>query len=135
MSSARARRAAVLFALLLPAPAAPAAEPGPAPLEVSFRWTEANICTAFSPRIEVVGVPPGTAYLRVKLTDLNVPAYPHGGGTVPYRGSSIIPAGALNRYRGPCPPEGRHDYRLTVEALDPESRVIGRGEETVPCCP
>ncbi|HOO78233.1 MAG TPA: phospholipid-binding protein [bacterium] len=134
MSAGRGRRAAVLLAFLLGAPAA-AAEPAVAPLTVSFRWTEANICTSFSPRIEVVGVPPGTAYLRVKLVDLNVPSYPHGGGTVPYRGSPIIPAGALNGYRGPCPPEGRHDYRLTVEALDTGSLVIGRGEETVPCCP
>jgi phosphatidylethanolamine-binding protein (PEBP) family uncharacterized protein len=56
------------------------------------------------------------------MTDLDVPDYPHGGGTVAYTGSGGLPYGAF-RYRGPCPPSP-HVYRMTAEALDGSGKVL-----------
>jgi hypothetical protein len=55
-------------------------------------------------------VPPGTSRLTFNMVDLNLPSYPHGGGTISYQGGSQIAAGSFS-YKGPCPPERqRHNY-------------------------
>jgi hypothetical protein len=62
-----------------------------------------------------------------------VPTWNHGGGTVTYDGSDIIPAGALkNGYNGPCPPSGSHRYEFTVQAIDAAGVVVGIGKEAHP---
>ena len=101
-----------------------------AALDVDFSWAGTKACSSQPPEITVSGIPAGTKTLHVKLKDLNVPGYNHGGGTVDYNGGHVIPAGAFV-YKGPCPPSGSHDYRFTVEAISADGQMIlGRGSST-----
>ena len=100
-----------------------------APLDVGFSWAGTTACSSKPPAFVVKGVPEGTTRLRFRMTDLDVPTYNHGGGTVSYSGGSEIPAGAFS-YTGPCPPVGSHDYRFTVQALNADGAVIGEGSAT-----
>ena len=105
-----------------------------APLSVAFEWSSADKCATSSPAFTVSGVPEGTAKLKFKMTDLDVPSYNHGGGTVAFNGDQI-PAGAFT-YKGPCPPSGSHDYQWKVEALNAAGdTILGRGEATRPFPP
>lgn len=87
---------------------------------VNFRW-----CGA-SPEFNLRDVPKGTATLDFHMQDLMVPSYPHGGGSVPYRGEASIPCGSLSgSYRGPSPPPPQiHTYRWTVKALDASGKPL-----------
>ena len=101
-----------------------------ATLNVDFEWSDKSGCSRVSPQIRVGGIPDETQYLKVKLTDLNVPNYPHGGGEVSYEGNETIPEGALKSYEGPCPPGGSHDYEFSVQALNGERNLIlGEGKK------
>jgi hypothetical protein len=41
------------------------------------------------------------------MTDLNVPSFHHGGGTVAYSGQAAVPCGAFSSgFTGPSPPPG-----------------------------
>jgi phosphatidylethanolamine-binding protein (PEBP) family uncharacterized protein len=105
-------------------------------MQVEFTWTTADECSEVSPEIRVTGIPGTTKTLKVSLTDLDSPDSPHGGGSVRYDGSNIIPAGALNEYYGPCPPfDDQHNYSINVDAIDDSGAVVGSGEKTLPCCP
>jgi hypothetical protein len=55
----------------------------------SFAW-----CSG-SPSFTLTDVPRGTAKLQFAMTDLNVPSFHHGGGTVAYRGQPAVPCGAF----------------------------------------
>ena len=90
-------------------------------MSASFRW-----CGA-SPEFELRGVPSGTARLDLRMTDLMVPSFHHGGGVVAYSGQSTIPCGALGAgFVGPSPPKPQvHTYRFTIKALDAAGKVIG----------
>lgn len=112
---------------------------GPAELGVKFSWDGIRKCTAISPEIKITHIPEGTVSFRVKLKDLDVPDYHHGGGTVPNDGSGIIPKRALkydtglkDAYRGPCPPMGAHYYEFTVKALDSNGKVLAEGKAVEP---
>jgi len=87
---------------------------------VSFRW-----CGA-SPEFNLRDVPKGTTTLDFHMQDLLVPSYPHGGGSIPYRGEASIPCGAFSgTYRGPAPPPPQiHTYRWTVKALDASGKPL-----------
>ncbi|MBC2712178.1 MAG: phospholipid-binding protein [Desulfosarcina sp.] len=99
-------------------------------MDVDFSWEGIKACTHESPEIRVSNVPDGTEELRVKLKDIDVPAWNHGGGRVRHDGSGIIPAGALNiGYNGPCPPDGRHKYEFSVMAVNTEGVIIGFGKD------
>jgi phosphatidylethanolamine-binding protein (PEBP) family uncharacterized protein len=90
---------------------------------LSFSWGPTQKCfDPKSPPMTVSAVPAGTKKLRIHMTDLNAPDYPHGGGKVAYTGNGKLPYGAF-RYRGPCPPSP-HTYRMTVEALDGSGKVL-----------
>ena len=54
----------------------------------SFAW-----CSG-SPSFALTDVPQGTARLQFAMTDLNVPSFHHGGGTVAYSGAG----GAVRRF-------------------------------------
>jgi len=95
-------------------------------LTVRFSWVGIPACATISPAFELGQVPAGTKKLQFGMTDLNVPAFPHGGSAIPYDGDAVK-RGAI-RFIGPCPPRGeRHNYRWTVEALDGADKVLGRG--------
>jgi phosphatidylethanolamine-binding protein (PEBP) family uncharacterized protein len=100
-------------------------------LAVDFAWHPSDRCASRSPEIRVANVPAATKTLYVKLRDRDVPNWNHGGGTVAYDGSGVIPAGALQSgYNGPCPPSGSHRYEFTVQAIDATGTVIGVGKQT-----
>jgi phosphatidylethanolamine-binding protein (PEBP) family uncharacterized protein len=125
----------ILLCLVLPTACnMPKTAPDAVKLQVDYDWTKANVCTGFSPEIKVSGIPPTTKQLKVSVTDLNYLTYDHGGGTVKYEGSNIIPAGALKDFVGPCPPSDPHQYSIRVDAIDASGVIIGFGEKTKPCC-
>lgn len=96
---------------------------------VDFSWEGVQACSHESPEIRVSNIPDGTSQLLVRLTDVSVPAWNHGGGRLTYDGSEIIPAGALDiGYNGPCPPDGRHKYEFSIMAVDAEGVIIGFGK-------
>ena len=96
---------------------------------LSFVWGPTKKCfDPKSPPMTVSAVPPGTTNLRIHMTDLDAPDYPHGGGTVAYTGNGKLPYGAF-RYRGPCPPSP-HTYRMTAEALDGSGKVLAAATAT-----
>jgi phosphatidylethanolamine-binding protein (PEBP) family uncharacterized protein len=99
-------------------------------LTVDFDWQPSDRCSRRSPEIRVSNIPAATKTLYVKLKDRDVPNWNHGGGTVAYDGSGVIPAGALkNSYNGPCPPSGSHRYEFTVQAIDAAGVVVGIGKK------
>jgi len=103
-----------------------AAVPGYAfAFSISVDWTGTAACfDRQSPVIHLSDVPKGTTEIKFRMTDLAVPSYPHGGGTVAYNGQASLPKGAFS-YKGPCPPSP-HRYRWVAEALDAAGRVVGR---------
>lgn len=100
-------------------------------LSVDFAWQAADRCSSQSPVIRVHNIPAATKTLQIKLKDRDVPNWNHGGGTVAYDGSGLIPAGALHDgYNGPCPPSGSHRYQFTVKAIDAAGVIVGTGQQT-----
>ncbi|MXN63495.1 phospholipid-binding protein [Stappia sp. GBMRC 2046] len=95
---------------------------------VSFSWNESHKCSSVPPAFYISGVPKGTKTLEFKMTDLDAPSFPHGGGTVPYTGTGKIPEGAFT-YTGPCPPDGAHRYEFEVTAYgETGDKVLGQGK-------
>ena len=88
---------------------------------LSFEWGDIPLCTTGrpnvvpNPRFVLSNVPEGTRFIEFKMTDLNVPSYDHGGGTVEYNGRNVVEPGAF-KYKSPCPPGGAHRYRWTARA-------------------
>lgn len=99
------------------------------PLSVDFSWDGSRACSSRPPAFHITQIPPETQRLRFLMTDMDVPTFYHGGGTVPYDGSGQIAAGAFS-YKGPCPPSGSHRYRWTVSAIDANDTIIAQGETT-----
>jgi phosphatidylethanolamine-binding protein (PEBP) family uncharacterized protein len=86
----------------------------------SFAW-----CSG-SPSFALTDVPPGTARLQFAMTDLNVPGFHHGGGTVAYSGQTTVPCGAFSSgFTGPSPPSGQvHTYQFSIKALGSNGAVL-----------
>ncbi len=86
----------------------------------SFAW-----CSG-SPSFALTDVPQGTAKLQFAMTDLNVPSFHHGGGTVAYSGQAAVPCGAFTSgFTGPSPPPGQvHTYQFSIKALGPNGAVL-----------
>ena len=86
----------------------------------SFAW-----CSG-SPSFALTDVPQGTAKLQFAMTDLNVPSFHHGGGTVAYHGQPAVPCGAFaSGFTGPSPPPGQvHTYQFSIKALGPSGAVL-----------
>ena len=88
---------------------------------VTFEWGDIPLCTTGSPNtvpnpvFRLKNVPAGTKAIAFTLTDLDVPGYDHGGGTVAYTGQDEVAPGAFT-YRSPCPPGETHTYEWTAEA-------------------
>ena len=87
---------------------------------MTFRW-----CGAGAPAFSLSDVPKGTTTLQFHMTDLNVPSFNHGGGTVAYMGQSTVPCGALKNYTPPSPPSGSHSYQITVTAFGAGNAELG----------
>lgn len=60
------------------------------------------------------------------MSDIMVPGYDHGGGSVAFTGQKAISCGAISNFRGPSPPPPQvHDYQWTVRALDAAGKELG----------
>lgn len=90
---------------------------------IEFDWGNIPLCntgspnTVENPAFRLKDVPKGTKFIRFGLTDLDVPSYNHGGGTVAYTGQTEIKPGAF-KYESPCPPGGSHTYEWAATAKD-----------------
>jgi len=86
----------------------------------TFHWC------AGSPGFELKDMPADTAKLSFAMTDLNVPGFHHGGGTIAYSGQAVVPCGAFaSGFTGPSPPPGQiHTYRFTIKALSAAGAVL-----------
>ena len=67
------------------------------------------------------------------MVDLDNPNSDHGGGHVDYGGKGFVPEGALQNFRGPCPP-GEHRYEITVIARDKTGKTLAKGVGMRECC-
>ncbi|QTA81672.1 Phosphatidylethanolamine-binding domain-containing protein [Desulfonema limicola] len=104
-------------------------DPNAVELVINFSWEGTNNCSNKSPEIKISNIPKGTKTFKIKLKDLDVPTWNHGGGIVNNDGSGIIKAGALRRgYNGPCPPDGSHIYQFDVKAINEQGIIIGMGK-------
>jgi hypothetical protein len=115
----RLARALVIAALLLAlAPIAGASRADA--FSAGFSW-----CSG-SPNFQLRDVPAGTVTLQFAMTDLDKPAFHHGGGTVGYRGQSEVPCGAFaTGFVGPAPPPGEtHTYEFVIKALAQDGTVL-----------
>lgn len=92
-------------------------------MDLTFAWGQTPACSIGwpdnidSPVFEVADVPEGTVKFKFSLKDLDAPGFSHGGGTIGYDAETVIEAGAFT-YKGPCPPNGKHEYQWTATALD-----------------
>lgn len=121
----------LLSAGILAACQSTAPEPVP-PVSLSADWGSTRACfETASPNFTVGSVPPGTVKLGFRMTDLNLPQFNHGGGTVAYSGQTTIPMGAFS-YKGPCPQLKTHTYRWTVDAVDAGGNVLAKGQTELP---
>jgi phosphatidylethanolamine-binding protein (PEBP) family uncharacterized protein len=88
---------------------------------IEFDWGNIPLCntgapnTVSNPTFRLSNVPKGTKFIKFGLTDLDVPSYNHGGGTVAYSGQVEIKPGAF-KYESPCPPGGSHTYEWEATA-------------------
>jgi phosphatidylethanolamine-binding protein (PEBP) family uncharacterized protein len=104
-----------------------------ADFSLGFDWGNLKKCTSGNPnsvpnpKFTLKGVPKGTASIQFRMTDLNVPSYNHGGGTVKYSSGSSIAPGAF-KYRSPCPPDGTHNYQWTATAKDAGGKKLGEAK-------
>ena len=101
--------------------------------ELGFDWGNIPRCTSgtpnrvASPTFTVSGLPAGTAAIKFKLSDQDVPGFDHGGGTAPYAGGATVASGAF-RYLSPCPPNGRHTYSWSATAVDASGKRLDTGK-------
>jgi phosphatidylethanolamine-binding protein (PEBP) family uncharacterized protein len=103
-------------------------------MTVNVDWTGTAQCfDTQSPIFKIKGVPKKAVKLRLNMTDLDAPNYPHGGGEVAYKGEAQLPKGAF-RYTGPCPPS-IHNYQWTVEALDASGQLVDTTKVVMPFPP
>jgi phosphatidylethanolamine-binding protein (PEBP) family uncharacterized protein len=102
-------------------------------MSLTFSWAGVASCSQRPPAFTLSGVPGGTSRLAFNMVDLDLPSYPHGGGTIPFQGDEV-PAGSFS-YTGPCPPAGQHTYRWTVQALDATGKVLATAAASRPFPP
>ena len=96
----------------------------------SFDWGNIPLCTSGNPNtvdnpsFVLSNVPANTSFIEFTMTDLDVPTYDHGGGSVQYTGQNVIERGAFT-YRSPCPPNGSHRYEWTATAKNINGATTG----------
>ena len=104
-------------------------------LKVDFTWQLKHSCSKVLPEIKVEGIPAGTIELNIRMVDLDMRTFNHGGGLVKndtgFSDKYTVAEGALKSYDGPCPPNFSsfgHDYEFTVIARDKENKKVAEGE-------
>jgi phosphatidylethanolamine-binding protein (PEBP) family uncharacterized protein len=128
-------RVALVVAVITPIVVLDTAMSESAAMSLSFTWDGVAPCTSSPPAFALSGVPAGTSRLAFNMVDLNVPSFPHGGGSIAYRGENHVAAGSFP-YQGPCPPAGqRHNYRWTVQAIDAAGKTLATASAVRPFPP
>jgi len=129
------RIAILLFPLLLPfLNACTGDNPDAGKMGVDFQWQQKDQGSTDNPEIRLTGVPPGTTQFFVKLVDLDLPGFDHGGGFAANDGSGVIARGAARgNYNGPDPPWPKlgHTYEITVKAYDAQKNLLGIGKKAL----
>ncbi len=72
-------------------------------------------------------VPAGVTQLYLILEDLDFHNFPHGTKLIPYEGFGGVLQDSFTIFPL-CPPQGSHQYRLTVRAYDGDNKIIGFGQ-------
>lgn len=77
-----------------------------------------------SPGFQIKNLPEGTTTVQLRLKDLDVPGYNHGGSKrLKISKDGRIAAGTFS-YKSPCPPSGVHTYEWTATARK-GSKLLG----------
>ncbi|MEH6494829.1 MAG: YbhB/YbcL family Raf kinase inhibitor-like protein [Pseudomonas marincola] len=101
----------------------------------SFDWGSIPRChdgspnTVSNPIFKFSGVPEGTKTIKMKMTDLDVPSFSHGGGDIPFSGEKMVSAGAF-KYQSPCPPDGTHTYEWSARALNAKGDLLSTAKSS-----
>jgi hypothetical protein len=66
-----------------------------AAMSLDFSWAGVVGCTSKPPAFTVSDVPESTSRLAFNMVDLNLPSFPHGGGTIDYHGGDQLAAGSF----------------------------------------
>ena len=85
-----------------------------------FSWCEST------PEFSLSNTPKGTAKLEMKMVDLDVPSYNHGGAALNNPDNGKIACGAFSSqiWYPPSPPVGSHTYQWTIRALDNDGNEL-----------
>lgn len=85
-----------------------------------FAWCEST------PEFSLSNVPKGTVKLELKMVDLDVPSYNHGGAALsnPEKGKIACGAFSSQIWYPPTPPDGSHTYQWTIRALDKDGNEL-----------
>jgi hypothetical protein len=93
-------------------------------IEVDFVWDLED--PKHSPEIHLQNVPEQTDRLQILFFDATN-QWEHGGGTLPYDGSTVITAGAVEGFKGLSSMWGFPKFKVVVEAFDKNGSSIGKG--------
>ena len=96
-------------------------------MEISYVIEGKHKCGGVSPAITITHVPSGTERIKVEMKDLDVPSFNHWNNTFKYEGD--LAEGKGVNYYGPCPPSGKHTYRVTVTALDSQGKILSSAKK------
>lgn len=92
-----------------------------ADFSAKFEWCGST------PEFKLNNVPKGSVKFVLRMVDLDVPTFNHGGATVENNGKNKIECGAFvsQSWYPPDPPSGSHTYEWTIKALDKDGKELG----------
>ena len=94
------------------------------PLSLRFSLAGIPACATISPAFDWA-MPADTRLLSFMMTDLNMPAFHHGGSTVAYTGN-VVSRGAVP-YTAPCAAGRPPQLSARRGGTDPGGKVLGKG--------
>ena len=101
---------------------------GTTKIDIDFVWDLNHL--ARSPEIHMENVPEGIDRLTIYFYDVTANNYSHGGGSLPYDGSGIIPVNAFKDFKGLTNMFGIPKIKVTVEAFNKNGQLVGKGAIT-----
>ena len=92
---------------------------------IDFVWDLNHL--ARSPEIYLENVPEEVDRLTIYFYDVSANNYSHGGGSIPYDGSGIIPVNSFKDFKGLTNMFGIPKIKVTVDAFNKNGQLIGKG--------